>query len=244
MGLALCLAQNIALINEVLGILLFGVTLPVHLMISCETAWVDHFEVIRELTRITFAGSQAVAANGGRPVRIESGNAGSADLPLGSFKNGSSISHLDNFTYSYNVSSGRNALMTAFVPALTQKHDPGPITIAMLRDIGWGRVPTPMIVPSIVILSSPMGILAYNWKSVADATYYLVTVRNAATKQVVLNQQVTASVARCAATSAANCSFKPAGTGVLRAGNYEWYVNAGNNVGLGQFSPTMPFTVK
>lgn len=139
--------------------------------------------------------------------------------------------------------------MTAFVPALTQKHDPGPIAIAMLRDIGWGRVPTPMIVPSIVILSSPMGILAngaptYNWKSVADATYYLVTVRNAATKQVVLNQQVTASVARCAATSAANCSFKPAGTGVLRAGNYEWYVNAGNNVGLGQFSPTMPFTVK
>ena len=198
---------------------------------------------------ISFAGSQAVAANGGRPVRIESGNVGSADLPLGTFKTGSSISHLDSFTYPYTRDSGRNSLMTHFVPPLTRRHDPGPIAIAMLRDIGWGGIPTPAIVPSIVILSSPIGVLAngaptYNWKSVADATYYLVTVRNAATKQVVLNQQVTASVAGCAATSAANCSFKPAGTGVLRAGNYEWYVNAGNNVGLGQFSPTMPFTVK
>ena len=203
---------------------------------------------------ITFAGSQAVAANGGRPVRIESsnphGSGFTSQILPGTFKAGSSISHLDSFSYGYGRSLGdRNSLMNPFVPPLTQKHDPGPIAVAMLRDIGWGSIPTPTIVPSIVILSSPMGVLAngaptYNWKSVADATYYLVTVRNAATKQVVLNQQVTASVARCAATSAANCSFKPAGTGVLRAGNYEWYVNAGNNVGLGQFSPTMPFTVK
>lgn len=205
---------------------------------------------------ITFAGSQAVAANGNRLVRIESSNPHvpasgfiSQILP-GTFGKGSSISHLDSFTYGYGrVSGDRNSLMNPFVPPLTQKHDPGPIAIAMLRDIGWGSIPTPTLVPGMVILSSPMGTLAngaptYNWKSVADATLYLVTVRNVATGQVMLNQQVTASAAGCANTSKANCSFKPAGTGVLRAGNYEWYVNAGNNVGFGQFSPTMNFTVK
>ncbi len=49
------------------------------------------------------------------------------------FNGGSSISHLDESTYNGSI----NALMTPQIGASEKIHDPGPITMGMLADMGW-----------------------------------------------------------------------------------------------------------
>jgi hypothetical protein len=51
----------------------------------------------------------------------------------GTFDNGSSIAHLDETTYNISL----NALMTPQIGTAEVHHDPGPIVLKMLADMGW-----------------------------------------------------------------------------------------------------------
>jgi len=51
----------------------------------------------------------------------------------GNFENGSSVAHLDETTYNLSL----NALMTPVINTAEVHHDPGPVTLKMLADMGW-----------------------------------------------------------------------------------------------------------
>jgi len=70
-------------------------------------------------------GSSATSANSGVNPKIHAPNP---------YEPGSSLSHLDENTY---PSGNPNSLMTAFIFLAEAIHDPGPITLGILQDIGW-----------------------------------------------------------------------------------------------------------
>ncbi len=76
--------------------------------------------------RLYWTGPQAIAANGGVRPRLY------APVP---YELGSSGSHLDEDTY---PPGSRDALMTPFLTAGEVIRDPGPLALAMLRDMGYG----------------------------------------------------------------------------------------------------------
>jgi len=69
-------------------------------------------------------GTQAMSANGNQRVKLY---APSTWAP------GSSFSHLDHATFSGTV----NRLMVYVISSGSSIHDPGPVTMGMLRDFGW-----------------------------------------------------------------------------------------------------------
>ena len=71
-----------------------------------------------------FNGPKAVAANGGTKLKVYAPSI---------FNNGESISHLDEATYG----DGSNSLMTNVRGLGVAIHDPGPLTLGVLEDIGW-----------------------------------------------------------------------------------------------------------
>ena len=72
-----------------------------------------------------FGGPNTVAANGGTAAKLYT--------PSTYFYLGSSLSHLDQDTFS----SSPNRLMTPSYSGFT--HHPGPVTLAMMQDMGWLR---------------------------------------------------------------------------------------------------------
>ena len=74
---------------------------------------------------LVFDGESAVARNGNRRVPI---------FAPGTFDVGSSLSHLDEFTYRPGTP---NALMTPFLAAGEAAHDIGPVTLGIFEDMGW-----------------------------------------------------------------------------------------------------------
>jgi hypothetical protein len=94
-----------------------------------------------------FSGTNANAANGGSPVKIYAPAA---------WSDGSSYSHLDEI---YN--NTENALMTYSLSFGESIHDPGPVTLGMLRDMGWQLLPRTLsvaITGNGSVNSSPSGI--------------------------------------------------------------------------------------
>lgn len=95
-----------------------------------------------------FNGDSAVAAYGGFPARIYAPS---------TFTLGSSCSHLDEMTYN----STPNSMMTPFSAAGDVMHNPGPIIIGALYDIGWNQYDHPPsatqnpIAPSLQVSASP-----------------------------------------------------------------------------------------
>ena len=81
---------------------------------------------------LTWTGAEAVAANGGRPVRL---------FAPGTWEEGSSYSHLDEATY---PTGSANALLTPYVSANEVLTAPGPLALGMLRDMGWSTVAPPV----------------------------------------------------------------------------------------------------
>jgi hypothetical protein len=77
---------------------------------------------------VFFDGPQATAANGG-PVKLYAPN------PW----NVSSYSHVDEQTYN----NTPNSLMTPVQANGESEHHPGPVTLGMFMDMGWGAVNTP-----------------------------------------------------------------------------------------------------
>ncbi|MDA8084424.1 MAG: PKD domain-containing protein [Nitrospiraceae bacterium] len=66
----------------------------------------------------------ANTANGSGPVKLYAPGAWSA---------GSSYAHLDYATFS----GTENALMVYAIPSQTVRHSPGPVTLCLLKDLGW-----------------------------------------------------------------------------------------------------------
>jgi hypothetical protein len=94
-----------------------------------------------------FDGPQAVAAAGGSKPRLYAPTI---------WKQGSSYSHLDEATYGIgNV----NSLMTPVLNGNEVIHNPGPIALAMLRDMGWtttgGGTPTATPTPTPTQTATP-----------------------------------------------------------------------------------------
>ena len=85
-----------------------------------------------------FDGAQAYAANGDTRVPIYAPT---------SWHPGSSYSHLDYDTYY----PSPNSLMTYMLTAGDSMHDPGPVTLGIFEDLGWGLVPEHMIFLPLVI---------------------------------------------------------------------------------------------
>ena len=72
-----------------------------------------------------FAGPVVIATNGGTPARL---------FAPSSYDGGSSTGHWDDATF---PPGSANALMTPFQGEGEANHDPGPLTIGLLRDLGY-----------------------------------------------------------------------------------------------------------
>jgi hypothetical protein len=86
--------------------------------------------------QVYFNGPLAMAANNGNAPRIYAPS---------TFALGSSCVHLNESTY---PTGSPNALMTPFSAAGYANHWPGPLCLAMMRDIGW------MLAPDVGIAES------------------------------------------------------------------------------------------
>ncbi|MEI6262733.1 MAG: hypothetical protein WCR46_22895 [Deltaproteobacteria bacterium] len=73
---------------------------------------------------IWFHGAKAMAANAGQRVKMYA--------PF-TWSDGSSYSHLDSDTFK----GGENRLMIPFISSGISTHDPGPVTLGILKDMGW-----------------------------------------------------------------------------------------------------------
>jgi hypothetical protein len=76
--------------------------------------------------KVFFNGAHAMAANGGQKPKLYT-------PPV--WEQGSSFSHLDETTY---LAAGGNALMTPYLYNGEVEHAPGPITLGIFQDLGWG----------------------------------------------------------------------------------------------------------
>ncbi len=112
-----------------------------------------------------FHGADAMAANGGQRVKM---------YAPGTWAPGSSYSHLDYATFAGTV----NRLMVYAISSGSSIHDPGPVTLGLLKDLGWPSsaapvcgTPTSISVPS----SSSTGSYTVSWgsSSTAGVTYVL-----------------------------------------------------------------------
>lgn len=98
-------------------------------------------------SNLFFSGANANAANDGSPAKIYAPAA---------WSDGSSYSHLDEI---YNNTD--NALMTYSLSFGESLHDPGPVTLGILRDLGWqlqSRTLSVTITGNGSVNSSPSGI--------------------------------------------------------------------------------------
>lgn len=87
---------------------------------------------------VYFGGAEVRAANGGNRAELYAPS---------TWQPGSSLSHFDEDAFPAGTT---NALMTPFLSAQEALHDPGPLTLALFRDLGWatsaGSDSTPPIV--------------------------------------------------------------------------------------------------
>ncbi|MDD5033748.1 MAG: hypothetical protein PHE55_03240 [Methylococcaceae bacterium] len=101
-----------------------------------------------------FNGSNAMAANGGQRVKIYAPS---------TFSPGASISHLDYSTFAGTA----NGLMAYALAQGRSIHDPGPVTLGVLKDLGWPVPKQPLTVGKSgsgggTVTSTPAGIQCGN----------------------------------------------------------------------------------
>ncbi len=180
-----------------------------------------------------FVGGRAKVANSGQSVKVHA-----QQLTTGQ----GSLSHLDYNTFSNTA----NQLMTPFLtPPGSRNHNPGPVTIAMLQDMGWGLVsttpPPTNNLPGSTTLIAPSGTITvrtptYSWRPASLATKYYLQVINKANNQAIFQSWQSPSC------TSSTCSFRPNGS--MSAGSYSWRIIPGNNAGNGPSSAFMNFTVR
>jgi len=87
---------------------------------------------------VYFNGTDANAANGGYRVKL---------YAPGTWNGGSSYAHLDTI-----FDGTTNALMTWAIAYGEVVHDPGPVTIGLLQDLGWNNVPEPGCCAALLLI--------------------------------------------------------------------------------------------
>ena len=112
---------------------------------------------------IFFDGPNTTAANGGVPARLYA--------PAG-WEQGSSYSHLNDATYDGTA----NALMTHAIAAGEANHDPGPVAMALFKDIGW----VVSNINSAPAISVPPQLLEMNTNKTLDLWLYSSDTESAA----------------------------------------------------------------
>ena len=175
------------------------------------TAYTNPSTALGNLLRsgsLWFNGPNSKPANAGSRVKI---------YAPATWAGGSSYSHLDYSTFAGTA----NSMMVYAIGSGSSQHNPGPVTKAMLKDMGWPQ-PTVSTTP---IPKSPAGTIAdttptYKWTKIAGATQYRYQLVKGLT--TVYTKAVLASAA-CTSTSTV-CSNTP--TNVLSAGSYKWRVQA------------------
>ena len=93
-------------------------------------------------SNLWFHGSQAMAGNGGMPVKMY------APSP---WADGSSYSHLDYSTFAGTI----NSMMVYAIASGSANHNPGPVTTGLLQDLGWHRASDP------TCLQPPSGLISW-----------------------------------------------------------------------------------
>ncbi len=100
-------------------------------------------------------GAEAVAANGGNRPKLYAPSV---------WSDGSSIAHLDETTYPQNDA---NSLMTPFVDNQEVIHSPGPITVGIMRDLGWDAVLAAPGAPTNVVGEPDTSAVDLSWTAPA-----------------------------------------------------------------------------
>jgi hypothetical protein len=116
---------------------------------------------------VYWAGPGGVAGNGGLTARLYTPS---------SWASGSSYSHLDEDVF---PAGDVNSLMTPVLSGAEAIHNPGPITLGMFADMGWGTVSTPTLpiisvqpqsqtivtnhTATLQVVATGPGALAYQW---------------------------------------------------------------------------------
>jgi hypothetical protein len=155
-------------------------------------------------------GPNADAANGGSRVRMY------APSP---FEPGSSYSHLDLNTFSGTV----NSLMVPALAAGASNHNPGPVALGMLKDMGWslatggggGEAPTPKLPRGKTTDQTPK----YRWSVVDGADRYQYELKKRGSGARVYLKALGAG-----ACGANICDVTPSNT--LAFSKYQWHVRA------------------
>ncbi len=93
-------------------------------------------------TNVWFHGPFAMAANGGTRVKMYAPS---------TWVSGSSYSHLDYDTFRNTV----NRLMVYAISSGTATHNPGPVTLGLLKDLGWSVTTTDSVDVSIAMTDNP-----------------------------------------------------------------------------------------
>ena len=108
-----------------------------------------------------FHGSNAMAANGSSRVKMYTPT---------TWSGGSSYSHLEYDTFK---TPNINSMMVYAISSGTANHNPGPVTIGLLKDLGWNLAAA---VPTSVAASDGTYAdkVVVSWDSAVNATYYQV----------------------------------------------------------------------
>ena len=170
-----------------------------------------------------FDGTNADAANGGSRVKLYAPS---------TWSSGSSFAHLDYSTFA----GTSNSMMVYAVAAGSSQHNPGTVTVGLLKDMGWAlaaatTVPTPISPSGTINDTTP----TYTWSKISSATNYQFQVYKGSS--YVYAYTVSAST-YCGST---NCSVTP--TPVLSAGSYQWRIRAYIGGTWQEFSSYKAFTL-
>ncbi len=133
-----------------------------------------------------------------------------------SWSGGSSYSHLDYSTFA----GTSNSMMVYAVSSASSQHNPGAVTLGLLKDLGWKLVSSTTTVPTP---QSPSGTTSdttptFKWTKVSGATKYQFDLYKGTTLKY--SKTVTSS-----ACSSSTCSSTPTTT-LAYANDYKWKVRA------------------
>jgi hypothetical protein len=110
---------------------------------------------------IWFCGSNAMVANGGPGASVRM-------YAPASWTSGSSYSHLDYSTFA----GGANALMVYAISSGVAIHSPGPVTLGLLKDLGWNNSTPPPPPPPPPVLPNLKPYRPSQWSSKLVVTHY------------------------------------------------------------------------
>jgi hypothetical protein len=158
---------------------------------------------------VFFNGTNATAANGGAWAKLYSPS---------SWASGSSYSHLDT---SYDGTA--NALMTFSLARHEVVHDPGPVTVGIMKDLGWSTASPPAAPTGLTAAAVSASQITLNWTETDQGASFKVERSTDAATWAQID------------TTAANV-ITYASTGLQSGTHYYYRVRAYNGLGNSAYS--------